>query len=202
MALKCVLFDADGVVINSEMFSVQYQQKYGVEGDKMLPFFKGEFQDCLTGEADLAEIVKPWLAKWKWDGSVEEFLQFWFRSEHKVDERVVAAIKELRSRGIKCYLATNQEKHRTQYMKEQMGFGQLFDKVYSSAEIGYRKPTPEFFEFVLDEVKSQHGIKPEEVMFFDDSAENIAAAKGLGINAYQYENYDQFAKLLELATSS
>ncbi len=195
--MKCILFDADGVVVNAEMFSVQYQQKFGVAGDEMLPFFKGEFQDCLTGKTDLAEIVKPWLAKWEWDGSVEEFLQFWFKSEHKVDEKIVAAIKELRSRGIKCYLATNQEKHRTKYMKEQMGFGQLFDKVYSSAEIGSRKPTPEFFEFILGEVKSQHGIEPEEVMFFDDSAENIAAAKQLKIDAHLYQSFEEFEELLK-----
>ncbi len=193
--MKCILFDADGVVVNAEMFSVQYQQKFGVEASEMLPFFKGEFQDCLTRKADLAEIVKPWLAKWKWDGSVEEFLQFWFRSEHKVDERVVATIEDLRSRGIKCYLATNQEKYRTKYMKEQMGFEQLFDKVYSSAEIGHRKPTPEFFEFILAEIKSQHGIEPEEVMFFDDSAENIAAAKSLNIDAHLYKSFEEFEGL-------
>jgi len=40
MKTKCILFDADGVIIRSEIFSKQYQKKYGIENDAMLPFFK------------------------------------------------------------------------------------------------------------------------------------------------------------------
>ena len=34
MAIKCILFDADSVVINSELFSVQYQKKFGVSDNE------------------------------------------------------------------------------------------------------------------------------------------------------------------------
>jgi putative hydrolase of the HAD superfamily len=112
MTTKCILFDADGVVINSEMLSVQYQKEHDVSNDDMIPFFEGEFQNCIVGKTDLIELVKPWLPKWKWDGTVDEFLQFWFKAEHNVDERMVAVIRNLRKKGIKCYLATNQEKYR------------------------------------------------------------------------------------------
>jgi len=39
MTTKCILFDADGVVIDSEMFSVQYQKEYDISNDDMIPFF-------------------------------------------------------------------------------------------------------------------------------------------------------------------
>lgn len=77
MMKKCILFDANGVVVNSDMFSDQYQKEYEISNNEMLPFFKGEFQDCLVGKADLIESLKPWLPKWKWTGSVDEFLQYW-----------------------------------------------------------------------------------------------------------------------------
>ena len=196
MAIKCILFDADGVVINSDMFSVPYQKEHDISDDDMLPFFEGEFQNCIVGKADLIELVKPWLPKWKWKGSVDEFLQFWFKAEHKIDERVVKIIKKLRKKGIKCYLVTNQEKYRTQYMKYHMGFEELFEHVFSSADIGHKKPEKEFYEFVLNEIKNEHKIFPYEIMFFDDSKGHVKSAKRLDIHAYHYENFEDFKKLI------
>lgn len=193
---KAILFDADGVVINAEMFSVQYQKEYGVSNDEMLPFFKGDFQKCIVGQADLIEIVKPWLSKWKWKGTAEEFLQFWFRAEHSVDEQVIEVIEKLRKREIKCYLTTNQEKHRAQYLKEQMGFDKFFDGMFLSANIGYKKPDREFYEFILDDLKNKYEIRPQEVMFFDDDQKNIDEAKKFGIDAHFYKNFEKFKQVI------
>ena len=113
---------------------------------------------------------------------MKEFLQFWFKAEHNIDERIVNIIKELRKKGIKCYLATNQEKYRTQYMKNHMGFEELFDHVFSSADIGHKKPEREFYEFILNEVKNEHNIYPHEIMFFDDSQDNVTEARKLDID--------------------
>lgn len=191
------MFDADGVVIHSEMFSVQYQKEYDVSGDDMTPFFKGDFQDCMIGKADLIEVVSPRLAKWKRKGTVHEFLQFRFKSEHSVDERMVANIKNLRKKGIRCYLATNQEKYRAQYMKKDMGFEELFDTVFSSAEIRHKKPDKEFYKFVLHEIKKEYEIDPDEIMYFDDTQENVVEAKKLGIDAHLYQNIEEFERLVK-----
>ena len=80
MTIKGILFDADGVIINSEKFSVPYQKKFNVHVDEITPFFKGEFKECIVGRADLVKIIQPWLQKWKWKGSAEEFLEFWFKA--------------------------------------------------------------------------------------------------------------------------
>jgi putative hydrolase of the HAD superfamily len=191
MTIKGILFDADGVVINSENFSVQYQKRFGISNDEMLPFFKGNFQDCIVGKADLVNEIKPWLSKWKWTGSVDEFLQFWFNAEHNTDNRLVLMIKKFRKNGIKCFLATNQEKYRTQYMKTNMGFEKLFDHVFSSAEIGFKKPSREFYASIVNELKKQ-GISPDELMFFDDSTTNVEEARKIGIDAQLYENFEGF----------
>ncbi len=196
MMTKCILFDADGVVVVSDRFSVQYQKEYGIPDNDMLAFFNGEFKKCTVGKADLAKIVKPWLLKWKWEKSADEFLRYWFELEHNIDERVVSAISSLRDRGILCYLATNQEKYRTQYMREYMGFDELFDGVFSSCEIGHKKPAKEYYEFILDKMKSEKGILPGEILFFDDRKDNVEQAKKLGINAYLYQGFEEFLDLI------
>jgi len=197
MLTKCIIFDADGVIINSEAFSLQYQKEHDVSNDDMLPFFKGDLQDCIIGKADLTEAIKPWLSKWKWTGTVDELLQFWFKAEHNINENIVSIIQRLKKIGIKCYLATNQEKHRTQYMKDKMGFESLFNHVFSSSEIGYKKPEKGFYKFILDNLKNKYQIDPDEIMFFDDSQKNISGAIKLNINAHLYKNFEEFKTLIE-----
>jgi putative hydrolase of the HAD superfamily len=63
----------------------------------------------LIGKADLKEVVRPFLKEWGWEKSVEDFLDYWFKSEHKIDEELVDYIQELRKKGVNCYLVTNQK---------------------------------------------------------------------------------------------
>jgi putative hydrolase of the HAD superfamily len=164
MNKKCILFDADGVIIHTEMFSVQYQKEFDVPMDVLLPFFKGVFKDCLIGKVDLKQVIQPYLSQWNWVGDVDGFLQYWFKAEHNVDERMVSLITELRKNAVYCYLATNQEKYRTEYMRKEMGFGDIFDGIFSSADIGCKKPDREFYEFIFREV-AKKGVSKEQIFW-------------------------------------
>lgn len=59
-----------------------------------------------------------------------------------------------------------------------------FEAIFASHEIGVRKPDPQAFQIVLDYLKKS----PEEVVFIDDSAENIEAAGRLGLQVVLFEN--------------
>ncbi len=192
MDAGAILFDADGVIVRSEMFSLQYQKEYGISDDDMLPFFRGEFQKAIVGKADLIEIVRPWLKRWRWDGTPAEFLRYWFESENKIDERLVEAIGQLRKKGIICCLATNQEKHRKQYMKDHMGFSDIFDAMFLSCDIGYKKPERQFYQHVLDKLKDDFNIGRDEIIFFDDSEDNIRKAEEVGIVSHLYNRFEDF----------
>ena len=56
-------------------------------------------------------------------------------------------------------------------------FDDFFDKAYYSCDIGLRKPNADIYEFVLNENKLDVG----KTLFVDDSAQNIEAAKALGM---------------------
>lgn len=59
----------------------------------------------------------------------------------------------------------------------------IFHKTYYSYEIKYKKPDIDSFKLILKEQE----LKPNEVLFLDDSYENIKAAKGLGIQSKQVD---------------
>ncbi len=197
MNIKCILFDADGVMINSEKFSIQYQKKFDVTNKEMLLFFNSIFQDCIIGKADLKKAIVPYLANWKWNGTVDELLQFWFKSEHKINKKIIPLIKHLRKRNIKCCLATNQEKYRTQYMKEKMGFSDIFDAIYSSAEIGYKKPKHKFYKFIFDDLNKNKNIDKKQILYIDNTSSAIKAAKKFGFNTHIYTDNDKFERMIK-----
>lgn len=190
--IKTVIFDADGVMIDGERFGDILARDYPVDKEKEREFFTGIFQECLIGKADLKQSVGPYLPSFGWKGTVDEFLAYWFTTEYKLNEPLIEYIRGLRERGIWCVLATNNEKYRTQYMLEHMGFDGIFDKVYSSAHLGLKKPATDFFGKVVQDMQA----KEDEVLFWDDDQQNIDGALAYGIHAEFYTNYDSFVRVM------
>ena len=192
--IKVIIFDSDGMITSSRKFTEDLEQDYGIPIERTLSFFKTVFNKCLIGEADLKEELKDYVDQWGWKKSVESLTDYWFEHGRKVDERFVKKIYELRARGIKCYLCTNQEQYRTNYMRKEMGFGELFDALWSSAEIGYKKPEKEFFQIVYDNI-NDGTLRKDEVMFWDDDKGNVQGAEQFGFQAYFYDgNFENFEK--------
>ena len=155
--IKAIIFDGINCISHQEPLSVGLARDYGFSIEKMLPFFKGELQDCVADKSDLKEVLPPYLEAWGWKGGVDELLHYWFERDHKIDKELISYIKELRNKKILCLLATNNEIYRFSYMLDKMGFSQIFDKSYCSALLGCKKPDQEFFLKIfkdLENVKS------------------------------------------------
>jgi putative hydrolase of the HAD superfamily len=192
--IKAILFDADGVLINGPMFSEYLARDYDITQDDTKTFFTGVFKDCVTGKADLKEVLPPYLKEWGWKKSVDEFIEYWHTVEHTINQDLVKYIQDLRKKGIKCYLATNQTKYRFEYILKEMEFNTFFDKCYVSAQLGYRKPDMDFYRKVM---KDLEGIERKEVLFWDDTPQNIAAAKEFGMHAELYTSVEDFKQRMD-----
>jgi epoxide hydrolase-like predicted phosphatase len=60
----------------------------------------------------------------------------------------------------------------------------IFTAIYVSSELGVRKPDPRSFSLVAERM----GAEPSEVLFFDDSAENIVGAISAGMRGVLVES--------------
>lgn len=134
-------------------------------------------------------VLPPFLKKWGWKKSLDDFLLYWHTSEHNIDEELIKYIKQQREKGIICCLATNQTKYRFAYILNEMGFAKVFDKVYASAHLGFRKPDLEFYQKVFDDLKV---FNKNEIIFWDDDERNVKAAKEFGIYTELYVNFVDF----------
>lgn len=192
--IKTLLVDADGVIITGPMFSERYEKIYGVRQADFNSFFLGEFQKCLIGQADLKQEVEKYLPKWNWNKSLDEFLEFWFTSEEEINRDLLQLVTALKKKNIYSYIATNQEKYRSQHLAFNLNLLETFDGMFTSAHIGYTKPDLRYFEKVYEQLND---VEKNEVLFIDDSEKNIEAAKKFGFHAEKYTTFDKFKENLQ-----
>lgn len=75
------------------------------------------------------------------------------------------------------------------------GIERLVEFIAYSAEIGFAKPDHRAYTFVIERL----GVRPEEALFVDDSAINMAAAAALGMSVVQCVDPEQMIHDVESA---
>ncbi len=95
-------------------------------------------------------------------------------------------LKELRENYVIVILSNNNELFR-HGMQKAFGFESLFDEVIFSSQVGSKKPDEQIFRVFL----KRFGIPANRVVFVDDTAENVATARKLGICGIDYNSNKQ-----------
>jgi putative hydrolase of the HAD superfamily len=113
------------------------------------------------------------LREWRCSGTLEDLLRAWTAIE--VDADVVRLIGALRTEGVTCCLATDQEPFRGRYLAETLGYGTLFDREFYSCGLGFCKPDPDYSIALLERL----GRSRDETLFLDDMEAITTAAVGI-----------------------
>ncbi len=183
MRIESVLFDADGVLQKPAEARRSAWAKVVGHGDDLDGFLEDVFEaelSALDGRSDFAEAFSQVLSRWKCQGTFEDALDAWTMIE--VDTRITDTVRDLRRNGVGCYLATNQEPHRARHMSEALGYRSLFDREFYSCHLGLMKPDGAYFRAILSEI----GVRPSNLLFLDDHAVNVAAARKVGLHAAEF----------------
>lgn len=80
---------------------------------------------------------------------------------------------------VKIFALTNTNETHLRYAVSTYPFLAHFERVFSSHEIGARKPEPEIYQFV----EKALGIEGTGLLFIDDREENVLGARALGWHA-------------------
>jgi putative hydrolase of the HAD superfamily len=184
MEIRAILFDADGVIQKTAETFIPRLKSLITETEQVDRFIAEVFEaekPCLMGQKDFAEELGVVLSRWNVKTSTQEALKIW-ESIDPVPE-VVSQIPSIRKYGILCYLATNQQSYRANYMRAAFNYDALFDGAFYSYELGAVKPEKSYFQNIL----SQLEIPSSEIVFVDDKIANVEMAQACGMKTLQFE---------------
>ncbi|MBI2278608.1 MAG: HAD family phosphatase [Candidatus Brennerbacteria bacterium] len=191
--LKAVIFDLNGVFVKSRKLSERFHERFGVAPEEFFSALNVIMAKVrMPNAGDSFAYWEPYFEKWGVGLTKEAFLDFWFSGEEEVPEMVSLA-RELKAKGVKLFILSNNFSERTVFYQEHFPFlRELFDKVYYSWQTGFRKDSEKAYQNLLTE----NSLAPGDCAFFDDSPENIEIARRLGIQAYPFENPERTRSIL------
>lgn len=125
------------------------------------------------------------------EGSPEEVIEAWsdiFSPNPPMIERARAWKRQ----GIPIYYLSNTCESHVNVFTKQYDIFQIFDGGIFSHLEGCVKPHATIYQTILN----RYGLAPEKTLFLDDLAENVAAARKLGMQAIRYEDESRLEKAL------
>ena len=106
------------------------------------------------------------------------------------EESMFTAVRRARAAGLKTGLISNSW-GRGRY--DRSTFGELFDGVVISGEVGLHKPQPQIFELGAERVS----LHPTQCVFVDDLRENCVGAEAVGMVTVLHRGPDETLERLE-----
>jgi putative hydrolase of the HAD superfamily len=119
--------------------------------------------------------------------SFEQFATGWQAVFVALRPEVIDIMKRLRSEGHRVVVLSNTNRLHCNYWPQHYPqVAEAADHLYLSQDMGMRKPDANIFQHVLN----AENIPPEQAVFFDDVAANVAAAEALGIKGVHVTDPD------------
>jgi putative hydrolase of the HAD superfamily len=133
----------------------------------------------------IAEAAGKELTPAQIDNLIANDIALWLRANPVMMEWV----RELKRGGLKIAVLSNMPIEISRSMRQFAPWFRDFDHVCFSAEVQLAKPDAAIFHACLEVVHS----RPEECLFIDDRAENVEAARALGMYALKFVSVHELA---------
>lgn len=192
------MLDVDGVLVNGrpqdgKHLFTDLERDLGLSRSLLqAAFFDVYWQEIVMGRDALLPRLRSVLGKIAPQLEAQRLIDYWFVNDSRIDAAMLADVDALRRGGMKVFLATNQEHLRARYLMEQMELGAHVDGIVYSAALGVRKPMPEFYRLAAERT----GVSPDEIVFIDDVAANIEAARAARWNAVLWTGEQRLQELV------
>ncbi len=184
--IKAIIFDFGGVILRTQDWSGRrrWEQRLGLpeHGAEQLVFNSEMGRQAQHGRITYDDL-------WQWVGqqcglTAAELAQFQadFWAGDVLDGQLVEWIRGLRPL-CQTALISNAFDDLRDVLTHQFAIADAFDVIVISAEEGIMKPDPRLYQIALERL----GCRPEEAVFIDDFAHNIAGAQAVGLHTIHFK---------------
>jgi beta-phosphoglucomutase len=182
MRIAAVLFDMDGVLVDSETFIAEaaiamFAERYGVVATRedFLPFVGMGENRFLGGVAEKHGV--------KLDAEADKARTYELYFEVIKDRLreipgAVAFVHACRARGLKLAVATSADRRKLEANLAEVGLAESdFDATVDGLQIERKKPAPDIYL----EAARRVGVPPERCLVVEDAVSGVSAAKAAGM---------------------
>ena len=178
--IKYIIFDLDGVLINSEPVSVKSAisalSEIGISA-------KHDDFNAYIGAGEDKFIIEPCRKHGK-ESSIDpamtrmyEFYAEYARKELETFPSVHTLLDELKKKGFHLAIASSSSADRVKVSLEAARISEdIFDIIITGSDVSEKKPSPEIYFLTMDELDTD----PEECIIIEDSLNGIRSAKASG----------------------
>ena len=180
---KILLFDLGGVIVPwvglSALASIT-----GLPRDTVIARFAGSetFRRYERGQTDDAEFIREFKRLFSLTAPNADIPVLWNSWVHAPYPDTARVLAELRPRFTTAALTNTNALHWA-HVNQLIDCHASFDHVFASHEIHAAKPDVESYTIPLTAMDTA----PEDVWFFDDTMDNIDAARALGMTAFHVD---------------
>jgi beta-phosphoglucomutase len=186
--LSAVIFDMDGVVIDSQAAAnrvlVEAAARHGVrlrvsELEDLVGVSEQQFWTYVKARYGLPEPIAHYAASYDEDREIAGY------DETLVSPGLSSLLTELRGAGLQTALATSGSRKRMNAVIEMYDLAQLLDVALCREDAPREKPAPDLFLATA----AMLGVPPATCLVIEDSAPGIAAARAAGMPVLGFTAY-------------
>lgn len=186
--LKTVIFDMDGVIIDSEpqhaRASLNTFKELGVDTDL-------DYCKSFTGSSS-KKMAETAIKDFSLDISPEDLLEKLNLAKRKLHEEegyipvpgVIELIQRLSKTGLQLAIASSSSPKEIDTVVKKLGIRKYFEKLISASSVGHPKPSPDTFLLALEKL----GAAPEDTVIIEDSTFGVEAAKAAKVACIGFIN--------------
>ena len=185
MKTRHIIFDCDGVLVDSEPISmradVQLLQRYGIEiseAEAHQRFVGTTFQAMLDMMTTQHGVVFPEGLHEVKNRMVEDM----YRRELQIVDGVIDVLTALRTKGLTFSIASNSPRDRVELAVELTGIAKYFDAISTYQDVKHGKPAPDVFLKAAERA----GMAPVQCLVVEDSITGVTAALAANIRTYGF----------------
>lgn len=186
--IKALVFDMDGVIIDSEPIhidlTVQVVRDVGKEPtDSEIYEFIGvrneEMWATLIERHGITETVEQLIERQN-----KYLYQRFFDEKLEPIDGIEDLMKSAKKNGMKIALATSSPRFLAEHILKNIGLIQYFDALVTADDVSNGKPHPEIYQKAAQAL----GVKPEYCIAIEDGEKGIQSAKNAGMICIAFKN--------------